>query len=417
MVTQHEILRLGHQGDGVAAGPVYAPATLPGETVSGTLNGTQLTEVRIETPSSDRVQPPCRHAKSCGGCQLQHASDAFVSAWKQEIVATALDAQGLAAPMRGIVTSPAQTRRRAVVSARRTKKGAMAGFHARGSDVIIQIPDCQLVDPKLLRGLPVAEALAVAGGSRKGELSVTLTVTENGLDVAATGGKPTDGPLEIALAHVAEQFDLARLAWDDEVIATRQPPVQTFGAAQVVPLPGAFLQATPEGEAALLAGVQEIVGDAARVVDLFAGCGTFSLPLAASAEVLAVEGDAGMIRALDQGWRQAQGLKKITGVARDLFRRPLVPDEFNKYDAAVLDPPRAGAEAQVAALAESRLDRVAYVSCNPVTFARDARVLVSSGLNLSWVQVVDQFRWSSHIELVAAFSRTEPQESGHSRQK
>ncbi|MEO9779107.1 MAG: class I SAM-dependent RNA methyltransferase [Sedimentitalea sp.] len=407
MVTQHEILRLGHQGDGVAAGPVYAPATLPGETVSGTLSGSQLTEVRIETPSADRVQPPCRHAKSCGGCQLQHASDAFVSAWKQEIVATAIEAQGLAAPIRGIVTSPAQTRRRAVVSARRTKKGAMAGFHARGSDVIIQIPDCQLVDPKLLPGLPVAEALAVVGASRKGELSVTLTVTENGLDVAATGGKPTDGPLEIALAQVAERFDLARLAWDAEVIAKRQPPVQRFGAANVEPPPGAFLQATPEGEAALLASVQEIVGDAARIVDLFAGCGTFSLPLAASAEVLAVEGDAEMIKALDQGWRRAQGLKKITGAVRDLFRRPLVPDELRKFDAAVLDPPRAGAEAQVAALADSRLDLIAYVSCNPVTFARDARVLVSSGYHLTWVQVVDQFRWSSHIELVAAFSRNE----------
>ncbi|MDU9004246.1 class I SAM-dependent RNA methyltransferase [Sedimentitalea todarodis] len=405
MVTQHEILRLGHQGDGVATGPVYAPATLPGETVSGTLNGTQLTEVRIETPSPERVRPPCRHARTCGGCQLQHASDAFAATWKQEIVAAALEGQGLAAPMRGVVTSPARTRRRAVVSARRTKKGAMAGFHARGSDVIIQIPDCQLVDPKLLKGLPVAEALAVVGGSRKGELSVTLTVTENGLDVAARGGKPTDGPLEIALAQVAERFDLARLAWDDEVIAMRQQPVQRFGAAQVVPPPGAFLQATPEGEATLLAGVREIVGDAAQVVDLFAGCGTFSLPLAASAEVFAVEGDAEMVRALDQGWRQAQGLKKITGTARDLFRRPLVPDEFKTFEAAVIDPPRAGAEAQVAAIAESRLDRVAYVSCNPVTFARDARVLVSSGYHLAWVQVVDQFRWSSHIELVAAFSR------------
>ncbi|MEY8829075.1 class I SAM-dependent RNA methyltransferase [Sedimentitalea sp. XS_ASV28] len=411
MITEHEILRLGHQGDGIASGPVYAAATLPGETVRGVLSGSHLTDIRIETPSPDRVQPPCRHAKSCGGCQLQHASDEFVAHWKQDIVALALEGQGLVAPMRTILTSPAQTRRRAVVSARRTKKGAMAGFHARGSDVIVEIPHCELVDPRLRGGLPLAEALASAGASRKGEISVTLTVTENGLDVAVTGGKPTDGPLEAALAQLAERFGVARLAWDGEVIAMRQPPVQHFGAASVTPPPGAFLQATPEGEAALLAGVREIVGDAERIVDLFAGCGTFSLPLAARAEVLAVEGDAGMIRALDQGWRQAQGLKKVTAIARDLFRRPLVPQELTGFDAAVLDPPRAGAEAQVAMLAESSLDRIAYVSCNPLTFARDARVLTGAGYRLAWVQVVDQFRWSSHIELVAAFFRTAVQES------
>ncbi|WP_424985760.1 class I SAM-dependent RNA methyltransferase [Microbulbifer sp. S227A] len=416
MITEHEILRLGHQGDGVALGPVYAPATLPGETVRGVVSGSQLTQIRIETPSPDRVQPPCQHAKSCGGCQLQHASDAFVAQWKQDIVATALDAQGLAAPMRAIQTSAARTRRRAVVSARRTKKGAMAGFHARGSDVIVQIPDCQLVDSRLRAGLPLAEALAVAGASRKGEISVTLTVTENGLDVAVSGGKPTDGPLEATLAQLAERFGVARLAWEGEVIAMRQPPVQGFGTAKVTPPPGAFLQATPEGEAALLAGVREIVGNAARIVDLFSGCGTFSLPLAEQAEVFALEGDAGMIRALDHGWRQAQGLKKVTGIARDLFRRPLVPQELAGFDAAVLDPPRAGAEAQVAALAESSLERIAYVSCNPVTFARDARVLVDAGYHLAWVQVVDQFRWSSHIELVAAFSRTAGQETGGSAQ-
>jgi 23S rRNA (uracil1939-C5)-methyltransferase len=405
MISRHEILRLGHQGDGIADGPVFAPRTLPGEIVSGTLDRDLLKDIRIEEPSSDRVHPACRHYKSCGGCQLQHASNAFVSDWKQSAVINALAAQGISSPMREVVTSDAQSRRRAVVSAKRTKKGAMAGFHARESDTITRIPDCKLVDPELLKGLEVAEALAVLGSSRKGELSITLTVSLNGLDVSVVGGKPTDGLLEISLAQLAERFDLARLTWDGEVIVMRRPPVLKFGEAEVIPPPGAFLQATPQGEAALVSAVQEITTGAGRIADLFAGCGTFSLPLAKSSEVHAYESDAEMIRALDQGWRKAQGLKKIAGEARDLFRRPLVPAELDRFDAVVLDPPRAGAEAQVAMLAETDLSCLAYVSCNPITFARDSKKLVRSGYRLDWVQVVDQFRWSSHVELVAAFTR------------
>jgi 23S rRNA (uracil1939-C5)-methyltransferase len=182
--------------------------------------------------------------------------------------------------------------------------------------------------------------------------------------------------------------------------------MQDFGRARVIPPPGAFLQATAEGEAALLAALYEAVDGAARIADLFAGCGTFSLPLAEQAEVHAVEGGAAMIAALDQGWRQAQGLRRVTTEARDLFRRPLTPDELTRYDAVVIDPPRAGAEAQTAELARSRVPVIAAVSCNPVTFARDAAVLAGAGYRLDWVQVVDQFRWSTHVELVARFSRT-----------
>jgi 23S rRNA (uracil1939-C5)-methyltransferase len=174
----------------------------------------------------------------------------------------------------------------------------------------------------------------------------------------------------------------------------------------VVPPPGAFLQATTEGEAALLAAVREIVGAAKRVADLFAGCGTFALPLAETAEVHAVEGEKAMTAALDKGWREAQGLKRVTSEARDLFRRPLMPDELSRFDAVVIDPPRAGAEAQIAELAQAAVPVIAHVSCNPVSFARDARTLVDAGYRLDWVQVVDQFRWSVHTELVAQFSRT-----------
>ncbi|MEB8388914.1 class I SAM-dependent RNA methyltransferase [Rhodobacteraceae bacterium KMM 6894] len=401
----YRIERLGHQGDGIAEGPVFAPLTLPGDIVTGILNGTRLSDIRIETPSDDRVKPPCRHFKACGGCQLQHASGAFVADWKVGVVRAALEAHGLSAPFLSIATSPARARRRATLSARRTKKGGMAGFHGRASDVIIEVPDCQLLHPDLMRALPLAEDLAQQTASRKGELSVAVCLSAGGLDVQVSGGKDLDGPLRIVLAQIAEAHDLARLAWYDEVIATRRPPTQQFGAAHVTPPPGAFLQATAEGEAALLADVIQITAGATRIVDLFAGCGTFALPLSAMARVHAAEGDALMTDAMQAAWRKTEGLKQLSVEARDLYRRPLLPDELAKCDAAVIDPPRAGAEAQVAQLITAAVPRIAYVSCNPVTFARDAAVLVAGGYEISQLRVVDQFRWSSHVEMVAGFVR------------
>ncbi|PVA10748.1 class I SAM-dependent RNA methyltransferase [Pelagivirga sediminicola] len=400
----YRIERLGHHGDGIAEGPVFAPMTLPGEVVSGTLTGQRLSDIRILEPSDRRVSPPCRHFKTCGGCQLQHADDDFVAAWKEDVVRTALAAHGLDAPFRPMAISSPSARRRATLSARRTKKGAMAGFHSRASDVIVEIPDCRLLHPDLMRAIPMAEALAQHAASRKGALDVAVCLSRGGLDVNVAGGRNLDGPLRIVLAQLAEAHDLARLAWQGEVIATRRQPVQRFGNADVVPPPGAFLQATAEGEAALLADVAEAIAGASRIVDLFAGCGTFALPLSANAQVHAVEGDAAMIAALEAAWRKADGLKQLTGEARDLFRRPMLPEELKRCDGAVIDPPRAGAEAQVAQLIAAAIPRVAYVSCNPVTFARDAAALVQGGYALRGLRVIDQFRWSSHVELCADFA-------------
>ncbi|WP_114961966.1 class I SAM-dependent RNA methyltransferase [Tritonibacter mobilis] len=406
--TRATIERLGHQGDGIASGPLFAPRTLPGEIVTGVVQGQSLTDIRIEQPSEHRVQAPCRHYKSCGGCQLQHVSDDFVAQWKTDIVRNALISRGLETEFRPILTSPAHSRRRATIAVKRTKKGAMAGFHGRASDVITAIPDCHLLAPDLMAALPMAEDLAIIGASRKAPLSVTITTSEVGLDVLVRNGKPLDGPLRIQLAQAVERHKLARLTWDDEPLGMEQPPTQKFGVARVCPPPGAFLQATPEGEAALVSAVRDAVGGARRIVDLFAGAGTFSLPLATGAEVHAVEGEREMMQALEQGWRKAQGLKKVTTETRDLFRNPLLVEDLRKfgqvYDAVVIDPPRAGAEAQVQELAKAKLPTISYVSCNPITFARDAEVLVSAGYRLNWVQVVDQFRWSSHTELAASLS-------------
>ncbi len=399
------IERLGHQGDGIAPGPVYAFQTLPGEKVIGDLDRNRLSAIRIVTPSSNRVRPPCRHFKTCGGCQMQHASDEFVALWKTEIVAKALAAHGVEADLLPVKTSPPRSRRRIVLSARRTKKGATAGFHQRGSDVIVEIQDCHLMHADLLVAVDVAKRLAIVGASRKAELSVTVMLSASGLDIAVTGGKELDGSLNIQLAQEAEQANLARLSWGDEVVVTRFQPEQTFGTAKVVPPAGAFLQATLEGEAALVRAVSDAVGmEGKRGIDLFAGCGTFTLPLAEMFEMHGVEGEPEMLHSLDQGWRKAQGLKRVTTETRDLFLNPVLAEDLN-YDFAVIDPPRAGAEAQVRELAQTDLPCIAFVSCNPVTFARDAEILCKAGYTLDWVQVVDQFRWSIHVELAAKFSR------------
>ncbi|MEL6521530.1 MAG: RsmD family RNA methyltransferase [Pseudomonadota bacterium] len=400
------IARLGHRGDGLAEGPIYAPRTLPGEVVTGALDGDRLQEIRVLTPSDHRVSAPCRHYRGCGGCALQHADDGFVADWKQGVVAAALAAQGLDAPFKPIAVSPPGSRRRATFSGRRTKKGALVGFHGAQSAAILPVPDCLLVTPALQAALPMLEALTCIGGSRKGEVSFAVTETRTGLDIAVTGGKPVDAALGEALTSAIRGYGVARLSWDGELVAQEDPPVIAFDGLDVPLPPGAFLQATLPGEAALRSAVEATIGAANSVVDLFAGCGTFALPLSRRRSVLAVEGDTAMLSALEAGWRAAGGLHALETAKRDLFRNPLLADELDRFDAIVIDPPRAGAEAQMAQIAQCHVPVVAAVSCNPVTFARDAKCLTQAGYRLEWVQVVDQFRWSPHVELAACLTRS-----------
>lgn len=404
MNRQVTIDRLGHQGDGIAEGPLYVPYTLPGEEVSGDVDGQTMRKVRILTPSSDRVRPPCRHFPACGGCLLQHGSDSFLEEWKTGIVRQALAARGLQATFLPTHISPPRSRRRAALSVKRTRKGAMVGFHAPASDIVIETPECQLLRPELIAAFPAAEALGTLGASRKQSLSVMLTLSDGGIDVAVDKGKPMEDGMWQDLAALADRHDLARLSWNGETVVTRRAPEQRFGSARVTPPPGAFLQATADGQAVLQQDVRHHLADARRIADLFAGCGTFALELAADRMVHAVEGDGAMIAALDQGWRQGEGLHGVTSEARDLFRRPLDADELRRFDAIVLDPPRAGAEAQTAEIAMSGVPRIAYVSCNPVSFARDAEILSRAGYALDRIRVVDQFRWSPHVEIVSNFS-------------
>ncbi len=388
-----QIDALGSGGDGLSdAGPVAF--ALPGEVIE---NG------KIATPSPSRVAPACRHFGTCGGCQLQHAADDFLADWKTDLVRKALASQGLDIMPEFLHISAPGMRRRVTFSGRRTKKTVQLGFFARRSDALVSIEECPVVAPEIVAALDPFKELVRLGASRKSVIKLAVTLTQAGLDVAVSDAVDLDRAKLAQAVEIARAF--ARLSWNGEVVATHKPPVVSFDGIEVVPPPGAFLQATESGQAALIECVSQGIGEAKKVIDLFAGCGTFALPLAQHATIHAVESDAAALGAMDSAWRKADGLKTVSTEVRDLFRRPLLGDEMKGWEAIVLDPPRAGAAAQIAEIAGSSPARVVHVSCNPSTFARDAKTLIRAGLALDWVKVIDQFRWTTHIELVACFSR------------
>lgn len=406
-MSQWTIERLGRRGDGLATGPdgrALAALVLPGEVIEGEAVDGRIAAPRILTPSAERVRPVCGHYRACGGCSLMHASDGFTTGWKRQVVETALAAQGITAEVEAVLTSPPRSRRRAVFSGRRTKKGALVGFHGRASEVIVDLSDCHVIRPEIQAALPLLRRIVIAGASRNAELSISVIHGPAGLDVAVTGGKPMGPELLQALAALAEDGDLARLDWDGQAI-TRRAPALPLGRALVVPPPGAFLQATVEGEAGLRDAVLQMTTGARRIGDLYAGIGTFSLPLLERAEVHAVEGLAAPLAALEAGWRHASGLQRLTTAIRDLARNPLLAGELTPFDAIVIDPPRAGAAEQAREIAASKVGRVAFVACDPVNFARDARILAEGGFELARLLLIDQFRWSPHVETAAEFRR------------
>ena len=405
-MRQLTIDRLGAQGDGVTEdGAIFVARALPGERVEGEVVEGRIAAPRILTPPAARIKPICAHYNACGGCAVQHANDSLVADWKRALVRTALARCGLRGEVCAPLSSPIAARRRVKIAARRTKAGALAGFHGRRSETIVDVRHCAILDPRLAPAFDIARHLAKLGASRSTALALLATASEDGLDIAVTGGKELGAEMQVQLGAYCDQMKIARLAWSGEVMLQRHPPRQRLGPAYVVPPPGAFLQATQAAQVQLQTAVLEIAQGAGNALDLFAGCGTFSFALAESAAVHAVEGAQDMVQALEAAARNTSGLKAVTAETRDLFRRPLLPEELKPYQLVVLDPPRAGARAQVAQLAASAVSRIAYVSCNPVSFAQDASVLVQAGFEMGPVQPIDQFRWSPHVELVAAFTR------------
>lgn len=389
------IVRVAARGDGVTAGGRHAALAAPGDLLRA--DGSIAAGPHHQTP-------PCRHFPSCGGCQLQHLDEASYADFVHDRVVGALAAQGLEAPVRAAILSPPRSRRRATLHAERHPKPVI-GFSAAGSHRLIDLAMCEVLDPALFALIaPLKRLLAPMMPPRR-RVELMMTMADQGIDLLIRGIAADGLQTAEALSGFAQAQGLARLAVDSGLgPETRWEPVEatvTLGGVPV-PLPhSAFLQPTRQGEAALVAAVREAVGEAAVVADLFAGLGTFALALGARA--YAAEGARDAALALKTA--AARAGRPVVVEHRDLYRRPLMPGELDRFEAVVLDPPRAGAREQTEQLAQSRVPVITYASCNPSSFARDTKIMCEHGYRIDWVQPVGQFRWSTHVELVARLSR------------
>lgn len=413
-----EIERLGGAGDGIGENngrPVYVPFTTAGDKVRvrlGPKRGEGLSAKLLEVLKAgpDRVSPPCPHFSECGGCALQHISARAEQIWKRHLVAEALGRRGLAdIPVAETIAVPPNSRRRTALTVVRAGGRILLGYLGRASHQVVPIDSCAVLDPILEALVKPLAVLANELPIPKKGLNFSLTATTSGVDLVIGGRKELDLDLRERLTEFAEAQDIARLSWGvkyPELVIARRMPVVHFGGVAVEPAPGGFLQASPAAEQVLSGQVLDHLGAAKRVIDLFSGVGTFALTLAAGgAGVTAYDGDEAAISALTAAVNRSAGRLNVQANARDLERRPLGPHELKAAEAVVLDPPRAGAKAQCEVLASSAIERIAYVSCNPGTFSRDARRLVDGGYRLAKVTPVNQFTWSSQVELIGLFER------------
>jgi 23S rRNA (uracil1939-C5)-methyltransferase len=388
---------------------VFVPYALAGETidaepVAGQPDRRQLS--RVEHASAARIAPFCKYFGACGGCAIQHWQPESYRAWKRGIVVDTLAHTGIECEVDELIDAHGAGRRRITVHARRGADGELrVGFAAANSHAIVAIDDCPILDPGLHGALDAARALAEVLKPTTKPLDIQITATSSGLDVDVRGSGPLASAMIATLSRVAEQHRLARLTRHGELVLMRTPPVVTMGTAQVTLPPGSFLQATGAGEEALAALISGHCKRAKHIADLFCGVGPFALRLAAKSRISAFDSDAGSVTALQKAATATSGLKPVKAATRDLFRRPLMPQELRDYDAVVFDPPRQGAQAQVVQLAASKIPVVVAVSCNVATFARDARILIDGGYRIEGVTPVDQFRHTPHVELVARFKK------------
>jgi 23S rRNA (uracil1939-C5)-methyltransferase len=410
MTERLVIAQLGHRGDGIADGPdgpIYVPYTLPDETIEVTPwpgHPDRRHLLGVIVASTQRVTPVCQHFGICGGCALQHWNAAPYRRWKRDLVAAALKQAGLEAEIGELMDVHGEGRRRATFHASRTGHDILnVGFAAAQTHHIVPIDRCPILSPALDGALPAAWAIAQLLDPVNKPLDIQATATDGGIDIDVRGSGALPAKLLARLAHIAEQHRLVRLTRHRDLIAQRAAPSIRIGRTSVELPPGAFLQATAAGEAALAHQVSAHVAGAKTVIDLFCGVGPFALRIAEFARVIAADSDAAAIAALTKA-APASGLKPIAAQYRDLFRRPFLAQEL-KADAVVFDPPRQGAEAQAHEITKSKVATVIAVSCNPTTFARDAKILCNGGYRLMQVTPFDQFRYSMHVELVAKFVR------------
>lgn len=412
MTERLTIKGVGHRGDGVAEsaeGPLFVPYALPGEAVTvepteGHPDRRHL--LRVDRPSANRIAPICPHFGVCGGCALQHWSHAPYLAWKRQLVVDALAENGIEAEVTAPLDAHGEGRRRAVLHARSGTHDVLnVGFAAPRAHHVVPIDRCPILVPGLAPAIPAAWALASTLKPTRKPLDIQVTATDAGLDIDVRGSGPLPPAKQAELVRLSAELRLARLTRHGELIAQTQTPTLRMGRASVPLPPGAFLQATALGEETLARLVIEHAKGATHIADLFAGVGPFALRLAETSRVTAIDSDAPAIDSLKRAAASASGLKPITASVRDLFRSPLSPKELAAFDTVVFDPPRQGAQAQAREIARAKTPRVVAVSCNPTTFARDARLLVDGGYRLTSVTPVDQFRYSPHVEVVALFAR------------
>jgi 23S rRNA (uracil1939-C5)-methyltransferase len=402
---------MGAEGDGVAPGPVFAPLTLPGERILASVAGDRAELIEVLARSDERIAPPCPHFGDCGGCALQHWRAEPYLAWKVEQIRLALGRERLETEILPPFVAPPGSRRRLALHARQAGAGALIGFKARRSWRLAPIEVCPVADPRLVAAFPAFRRLAAPLFEQpKSAPTLHVTLTDSGIDVDITGVERRSGALSAdARARVAEaaaQADFARVTLAGEMLYLARPPMVRIGRAAVALPAGGFLQAVADAEAAMAAFAKAALVGARSIADLYCGVGAFALRLAEDTAVAAYDVSAPAIAALKSAQGSAPGLKPIAAEARDLARRPVLAAELKRIDAAVIDPPRAGAIEQHRELAKSAVARVSSVSCNPATFARDARILTDAGFTLVRVLPVDQFLWSPHVELVGVFERS-----------
>lgn len=402
---------VGGEGDGQAKGPLFIPFSLPGERVLAEGSGDRRDLVAVLEASAERVDPPCPHFGSCGGCALQHWQSHAYLAWKVERLARTLARERLETEILPVFAAPPASRRRLALHARKGRPDlARIGYKARKSWDLVEVEACPIAEPGLQDAFPMLRRLAAPLFEHpKSAPTLHVTLTGAGLDIDISGVERKSGGLSAdarqRLASVAAEADFARVTLDGEIAYMARQPTIRFGQA-IVGLPaGGFLQAVASAEAAMTAFAVEAAQGAVRIADLYCGAGAFTFPLAQVAPVQAADAHAPAIQALNAAIATAPGLKEIRAEARDLVRRPVLAEELRKIDVALIDPPRAGAAEQTAEIARSKVSRVIGVSCNPATFVRDARLLVDAGFVLEKVLPVDQFLWSAHVELVSVFTR------------
>lgn len=408
MSNELVIESLGGQGDGMArtsAGPVFVPFTLPGERVTAAVQKNRADVIALRERSPLRVEPACRHFGICGGCALQHMEEGAYRGWKRDKVVHALKACGIKTEVAPLVPCAPASRRRVTFALRRTEAGMLVGYNQALSHTIVAVEECPIAVPAIVDALDLLRRLGDIVCATTKPFRATVTATVSGLDIAMEKcGRLNDATRRKATEFVVAN-GIARLSVDGEIIVEPKKPFVDFGGVTVELPPGGFLQAVAATEDALASIVAEHLAAAKRVADLFAGSGAFALRLGRNVEVHAVEGDSAAVAALDRGFRHATGLKTVTAERRDLFRRPLTFKELDAFSGLVFDPPRAGAEDQARQLARSSVPRVAAVSCNPVTLARDLAILVAGGYRVERVVPLDQFLWSPHVEAVALLSK------------